>query len=675
MSMIGATVAFADEASGTDATTPTTNDITISAPGGGSQNLIAPTVKGRTFKAYQLGKYKDVEGKDGVITSYDLDYGEKVNGITDAMLDKALIAAYPTGLKDLMTVSGDKVTFTGTAANMNRLQFICHYMYGSGTDVYGNTQVNSNELRKFAESMKTQLSSATPTATATAEDSEVTLDIPDGSEGLYLIVENDNDETKDPVKQSADGKSSETISHAMIVGTPVSVDGTMCTQIKSGTGDSAVTYDLGKLNLKAEKVEIQKTVSHPEQLIQIGTKRTFTINTNVPNYQNYQADHTTTDDKTWIPKEFKITDNPTDNIEPFTKDTSGKVTGLNNFSLEASTDGSTYTKVPAYDYAFSENTDTADDTNDFIVSLNPSATVLDDSGQPVKDADGNNKTENAILKYQGQRIKLTYDGVITALTPDAKDSLKNTENDVQLDFSNNPNVEEDKGTVTDKVKLYSVKLDMQKADLNAPKTLLSGAKFQVTVPGADASAEPTKIKFAKSADGSTYSVVKAGAAGYDKALDTITLDYKTADGAQPVTIAGLAADNDKAITYTFKETEAPKGYVLGSNPVTFTVTLTPQITKDENGNVVKDKSGVNIAVDAGEFNKFVDKTATLSATSAAADNTFDNGTITVLNTKNVSDLPKTGGQITWILLGGAAVIALAVALGYVGRKMRKGATA
>ncbi len=34
MSMIGATVAFADEASGTDATTPTTNDITISAPGG-----------------------------------------------------------------------------------------------------------------------------------------------------------------------------------------------------------------------------------------------------------------------------------------------------------------------------------------------------------------------------------------------------------------------------------------------------------------------------------------------------------------------------------------------------------------------------------------------------------------------------------------------------------------
>lgn len=91
--------------------------------------------------------------------------------------------------------------------------------------------------------------------------------------------------------------------------------------------------------------------------------------------------------------------------------------------------------------------------------------------------------------------------------------------------------------------------------------------------------------------------------------------------------------------------------------------------------MVKDKSGVNIAVDAGEFNKFVDKTATLSATSAAADNTFDNGTITVLNTKNVSDLPKTGGQITWILLGGAAVIALAVALGYVGRKMRKGATA
>lgn len=565
------------------------------------------------------------------------------------MLDKALIAAYPTGLKDLMTVSGDKVTFTGAAANMNRLQFISHYMYGSGTDVYGNTQVNSNELRKFAESMKTQLSSATPTATATAEDSEVTLDIPDGSEGLYLIVEDDNDETKDPVKQSADGKSSETISHAMIVGTPVSVDGTMCTQIKSGTGDSAVTYDLGKLNLKAEKVEIQKTVSHPEQLIQIGTKRTFTINTNVPNYQNYQADHTTTDDKTWIPKEFKITDNPTDNIDPFDGD------ALRNITLQASKDGKTYTDIPVTDYTFTKDIvddkgNGTTDPNDFSVALN---------------------APDAILKYQGQRIKLTYDGVITALTPDAKnpskdnDSLKNTENDVQLDFSNNPNVEDDKGTVKDKVKLYSVKLDMQKADLNEPTKLLSGAEFEVT-----SGTDKTPVKFTKSADGSTYTVAKDGTEG------KVALNYKDSKGnVQPVTIDGLAADSDEAVTYTFKETKQPDGYVLGSNPVTFTVTLTPKSVTDKSGN--KTVNGVDIAVNSGDFAKFVDNTATLSATAPEDANgtRYATGTITVLNTKNVSDLPKTGGQITWILLGGAAVIALAVALGYVGRKMRKGAAA
>lgn len=576
------------------------------------------------------------------------------------MLDKALIAAYPNGRPGLMTVSGDKVTFTGAAANMTKLQFIGHYMYGSGTDVYGNKQAKSESLRKFADAMQAQLGSATgvTSVTATGADNKVVLDVPDGDEGLYLIVEDSADAGKEPV--TTNGKSSETISRAMIVGTPVNgTDGKLCTQITSGTGDKAVTYDLGALNLKAEKVEIQKTVQNPEQLIQIGTKRMFTINTNVPNYQ--------TDYKTWTPKEFKITDNPTDNINPFTKDTNGKVTGLNNFSLEASADGSTYTKVPAYDYTFSENTDTADDTNDFIVSLNPSAAVLDESGQPVKNEDGTDKTENAILKYQGQKIKLTYNGVITALTPDAKDSLKNTENDVKLDFSNNPNVEDDKGTVTDKVKLYSVKLDMQKADLNAPTKLLSGAQFQVKA-GDDA------IKFAKSTDGSTYSVVKAGAAGYDAALSDITLDYKDANGSiQPVTIDGLAADSDQAITYTFTETKAPEGYVLGSNPVKFTVTLTPQTTTDKAGN--KLVSGVNIAVDSGDFVKFVDNTAAVAATNADTDNTFYNGKVTVLNTKNVSDLPKTGGQITWILLGGTAVIALAVALGYVGRRMRKGAAA
>ncbi|WP_155271909.1 hypothetical protein, partial [Bifidobacterium pseudolongum] len=73
--------------------TSANNDITITAPAGGT-NLIAPTVDGRTFKAIRIAGYKDVAVKDGKITGFDLTLAD---GVTDSALTTAILAAYPSG--------------------------------------------------------------------------------------------------------------------------------------------------------------------------------------------------------------------------------------------------------------------------------------------------------------------------------------------------------------------------------------------------------------------------------------------------------------------------------------------------------------------------------------------------------------------------------------------------
>ena len=199
-----------------------------------------------------------------------------------------------------------------------------------------------------------------------------------------------------------------------------------------------MTYTLGALNLKAEKVTLDKTVEDPDQLIQIGTSRQFTITTNVPNYQ--------TDYPTWTPTTFQFTDNPSDNIDPFNTDGT-----VRNLKLQSSNDGgTTWTDMDASKYTQAKNTTTTEDSNDFIVALTPAA----------------------LIAHQGERIKLTYDGVITSLKMDTAGAAAHTTlNTVDLDFSNNPNVTDDKARLTDDVKLYDVKLDIEKTDMQTRKLL------------------------------------------------------------------------------------------------------------------------------------------------------------------------------------------------------------
>lgn len=589
--------------------TPANNDITITAPAGGT-NLIAPTVDGRTFKAIRIAGYKDVAVKDGKITGFDLTLAD---GVTDSALTTAILAAYPSGVESVFTVTDGKITLQGAYENMTLIQFIGQYFYGNGSDVYGNTNAGSEAVRKLADSLMGSLSS-NPAITATGSEGKVVINVPDGQEGLYLIVETT------PNTDAGRGKG-QTISRAMLTGTGATVDGTIYTQVSTKHGDTDVIYTLGALNLKAEKVTLDKEVEHPDQLIQIGTSRQFTITTNVPNYQ--------TDYPTWTPTTFQFTDNPSDNIDPFNTDGT-----VRNLKLQSSNDGgTTWTDMVASEYTQAKNT-TTEDSNDFIVALTP----------------------EALIAHQGERIKLTYDGVITSLKMDtADDDAHTTLNTVDLDFSNNPNVADDKARLTDDVNLYDVKLDIEKTDMQTRKLL--GARFDVTVGG-------TKIKFIKSANGDQYTAVKAGSAQDANSVDSISVGYDDNGTVKPVTINGLAADNSGATVYTFTETQAPEGYILGANPVTFTVTLTP---KDANSDGTVD--GVDAAVNAGTFGNFV-VNGTSNTNAPVSGHEFNVGQVTVKNTKNISDLPQTGGTISKAIGAALATGAFATLL-IVGVKLRR----
>lgn len=590
--------------------TSANNDITITAPAGGT-NLIAPTVDGRTFKAIRIAGYKDVAVKDGKITGFDLTLAD---GVTDSALTTAILAAYPSGVESVFTVTDGKITLQGAYKNMTLIQFIGQYFYGNGSDVYGNTNAGSEAVRKLADSLMGSLSS-NPAITAIGSEGKVVIDVPDDREGLYLIVEEPKIDT------TTDAFKGETVSRAMLTGTGATVDGTIYTQVSTKHGDTDVTYTLGALNLKAEKVTLDKEVEHPDQLIQIGTSRQFTITTNVPNYQ--------TDYPTWTPTTFQFTDNPSDNIDPFNTDGT-----VRNLKLQSSNDGgTTWTDMDASEYTQAKNT-TTEDSNDFIVALTP----------------------EALIAHQGERIKLTYDGVITSLKMDtADDDAHTTLNTVDLDFSNNPNVADDKARLTDDVNLYDVKLDIEKTDMQTRKLL--GAKFDVTVGG-------TKIKFIKSANGDQYTAVKAGSAQDANSVDSISVGYDDNGTVKPVTINGLAADNSGATVYTFTETQAPEGYILGANPVTFTVTLTP---KDANSDGTVD--GVDAAVNAGTFGNFV-VNGTSNTNALVSGHEFNVGQVTVKNTKNISDLPQTGGTISKVIGAALATGAFATLL-IVGVKLRR----
>lgn len=311
--------------------------------------------------------------------------------------------------------------------------------------------------------------------------------------------------------------------------------------IKSTMGRDGQSFTLGQINLKAEKVEVQKTTPG-DLLSQIGSSHEFTITTNVPNYGDYQD---------WTNPQFSISDTPTSNLTTqFGADNAGIGVKANGVALMSGTD---YTVTKAAN------------GNGFTVTLsNP-------------------------LKQSGNAITVTYTAVVNAVGVDK------TNNTASVTFDNNPQDHSSHGTgTTDSTKhLYVASVPLQKIAFSDPNTILLGAQFTVTAGTAN-----TPVKFHDYGNG-VYGIVKDGAVDA-QGNPVVTVDHITSSDTQ-IVIKGLNADSTDATTYTFKETKAPTDYLLGDNLVQFTLTVQPTYKEPAK----KTLAGVTYSMDSANYKNFM----------------------------------------------------------------------
>ena len=407
------------------------------------------------------------------------------------------------------------------------------------------------------------------------------------------------------VQNGGDTDASETIASAMVTGTPIKVSDKWYDTVKNGDK----TYKLGELNLKAEKVILTKTVDNTNPT-RVNSQRKFTINTNVPDYvTEYPAWDAST-------IKFSITDNPSSNVSP---DLNSITVHVDNKAL-----------IKGNNFTVDNNGNT--DTNDFRINIiNPTT-------------------------YSGKDVTVEYNGTITALTS-TDDTAKpdNTLNTAEAEFSNDPNANTT-GTVNDTERLFNTGLTLEKVKMSDRNTKLADAEFRVTSDG-------NPVYFNKAADGLSYEMTG------DSIGNVNTVKFGVNDGGtiKPVSILGLGGDKDSAVTYTFTETKAPAGYVLGEKPVTFNVTVTPNYDNHHK------LTGVTAKVASNDHANFIDlsdtdlrgvngKTVQISNDTSK----LDLGKIEVENTTNINDFAKTGGEVLmWaglaagLAIAGGAAIAIA----------------
>lgn len=595
----------------------TANDITIS-----SQNGNDSTVAGRTFTAYKIASYSnalfDGEGNAAKVTGYNL------NSTVD---DEKLRAAIKTAItdtngnvkdayKDVVTVHSDgSLKFINKDADLSAIQFIAKYFYGNADDVYTNNHANNADTRKLADALRAAGLTEFATATAGDNDASVSFNLGDDDLGLYLVVETNHG--------AANG---ETMSRAMIIGS-VFKNGDAYVNTIAGQGDGATDVTVGTIKLKSDKVTVDKEVVGNDQLIGLGSVRTFRIDTNVPNYKNNYQD--------WTNPVFKVHDNPSDNLTVSSK---GDYTDVANLKVQANTgaDGE-YEDVVADAYTVSADT-TTDDANDFIVSLNSPA------------------------DFSGKKVRVQYDATVNSVVTDT------TVNNTNIEFSNDPyTVNSVDTTPHDDERLYQADLDLSKVAFDDNTLKLDGAQFTVTKNGTD-----TPVRWKESADKSYYYEAKDDAE--TGLINTVTLN--TASLKKGTVFRGLAFDSDDATTYTFTETKAPEGYILGGEPLTFTVKLTPKFGRDG------ELTGVDYSVNAGKFAKFLDASAisldaakptagTLNTVGENATGTVYSASATAENTDNLKNMPKTGADVMTYIAVSVAFATVGAALAVVARRRMK----
>ena len=148
------------------------------------------------------------------------------------------------------------------------------------------------------------------------------------------------------------------------------------------------------------------------------------------------------------------------------------------------------------------------------------------------------------------QIKVTY---TATLNKDASVTIGSTgnENNAYLDYSNNPYVTGSYQTQESSDKVYTYAAEITKIKKGEPTTKLPGAEFNLSI-GSDVQ------YFVRISDG-VYYLANQGDSG---ATQTLVVDSQG-----KLTIRGLDAG-----TYSLKETKAPDGYNLATEPISIVIT-------------------------------------------------------------------------------------------------------
>ena len=224
-------------------------------------------------------------------------------------------------------------------------------------------------------------------------------------------------------------------------------------------------------------------------------------------------------------------------------------------------------------------------------------------------------TSDAILAHQGEDVVLTYSA---KLSEDAVvDDAKGNPNHIKLEYTNNPNKKDSKGTLEDEVKTFTFGLKIHKVDKNNDTKDMAGAAFKVK-------------------DNATGEEIGTFEYGENGKITTTGLVI-TKDG-NIATIKGL-----KDGEYTITETKAPAGYSMLSAPVVVEIT--------------------DAGKEAGGEANGVGKLSIVSGQGTVVTEVEDNNgiidlTVKIENSKGIS-LPETGAKTAmYCLYGGALLIVL-----------------
>jgi len=356
------------------------------------------------------------------------------------------------------------------------------------------------------------------------------------------------------------------------------------------------------------------------------------------------------------------------------------------------------TTIPGYGDVYTKPVFELTDTLNGLALNGDSVTVTDPSGltkgnqYSVKDVTSDGYTlafSDGYLKTvkTPTSVTITYTAVVTV---DAKDAINQTDNEVTLKFSNNPNDQNDYGILKDTTQHYTFTLDASGIG-GGDKTSQKGTKTSELVKiGVDANGQPitektetstiedgTKESWEGPLSGAVFGLF-TNEGGTTPLKDKDNKDVTATTGSDGrMTFAGLDAG-----TYYIKEISAPTGFVTSDKVYKVDIVADTEevtVTETEQGKEVTYQTDVlksytvtitdletNTTTEAAKYT-FANKAETTSNDIQWTELTCVEHPFPFTNTKGV-ELPSTGGIGTKIFYALGAVLVIGAGVVLVSRK-------